>query len=76
MVQQKSNGGQRNPIKQHTEVHNQNLGTGIQQTGMSRMPNEVSLSMPSTRGKAKVDFVYVISLDFNCDFSAIIKHGW
>ena len=32
---------------QHTEVHNQNLGTGIQQTGKPRTPNEVSLSMPA-----------------------------
>ena len=34
---------------QHTEVHNQNLGTGIQQTGAPRTPNEVSLSMPAIR---------------------------
>ena len=34
---------------QYTEVHNQNLGTGIQQTGTSRTPNEVSLSMPAIR---------------------------
>ena len=33
----------------YTEVHNQKLGTGIQQTGMSRTPNEVSLSMPAIR---------------------------
>ena len=34
---------------QHTEVHSQNLGTGIQQTGTSRTPNEVSSSMPAIR---------------------------
>ena len=34
---------------QYTEVHNQNLGTGIQQTGTSRTPNEVSFSMSAIR---------------------------
>ena len=42
---------QRNPVRlaTNTEVHNQKLGTGIQQIGTSRTPNEVSLTMPAIR---------------------------